>query len=463
MNVILIIADTVRYGYFGCNGNPWVRTPYLDALATEAAVMDRFFCGSFPTGPMRKDVHSGRYTFTYQSWQDEAPEGEVLLARWLSNHGVRTAYIGDTDNSPQYRQGFSDEIVVSHEPSRLDEVPEVVPLPADGRKLRYPESYAQRIARDAAGWDGEADRRAPRTMLAAHRWLEDRASDDSPFFLWVDTFDPHEPWDPPRYYVDLYDPAYEGDELVEPAYEEAAYASAAEIAHMRCLYAAKLTMVDRWIGHLLEGLRLMGRMEDTAIIFTSDHGFYHGEHGYIGKVKLNRKNRIVGRWPLYETIAHAPLMVRVPGLPGGTRHDALCQPPDITATILDLLDVPAHDRLQGRSLMPVLHGETSAVRPWAISSATYVTDQDVRAPTSFRDQRWLYVYGGDEAPSQLYDTWSDPAEELSLLAEREDQAVAMHQAYVAALEELGCPEESLALRRAFRPPARPNLPFERRI
>jgi arylsulfatase A-like enzyme len=463
MNVILIIADTVRYGYLGCNGNPWVRTPCLDALAAEAAVMDRFFCGSFPTGPMRKDVHAGRYTFPYQSWQDAPPEGEVLLARWLSGHGVHTAYVGDTDNSPQYRQGFADEVVVSHKPSRLDAVPETVPLPADGRKLRYPESYAQRIARDAAGWDGEVDRRAPRTMLEAHRWLEDRANDDTPFFLWVDTFDPHEPWDPPRYYVDLYDPAYEGDELVEPAYEEAAYASAAEIAHMRCLYAAKLTMVDRWIGHLLEGLRLMRRLEDTAIIFTSDHGFYHGEHGYIGKVKLNRKNRIVGRWPLYETIAHVPLMVRVPGLPGGARHDALCQPPDITATILDLLAVPAHGRLQGRSLIPVLRGETDSVRPWAISSATYVTDKNVRAPTSFRDERWLYVYGGDEAPTQLYDTWADPAERLDLLAEREDDAATMHEAYVRSLEELGCPEDSLELRRAFRPAARRNLPIERRI
>lgn len=463
MNVVLIICDTVRYGYLGCNGNSWVRTPHLDALASEAAVMDRFFCGSFPTGPMRKDVHAGRYTFLYQSWQDAPPKDEVLLAHWLRTHGVYTAYVGDTDNSPQYRLGFEDEVLVPHVPSRLGEVPETVPLSADGRKLRYPESYAQRIARDAAGWDGEADRRAPRTMLAAHRWLEDRAGNPTPFFLWVDTFDPHEPWDPPRYYVNFYDPDYRGDELIEPAYEEAGYASAAEIAHMRCLYAAKLTMVDRWVGYLLEGLRVMGRLEDTAIIFTSDHGFYHGEHGYIGKVKLNRENRIVGRWPLYETISHAPLMLRVPGIQQATRHDVLCQPPDITATILDLLAVPPHDRLQGRSLLPVIRGECQSVRSWAISSPTYVTDAQVCAPTSFRTDRWLYVYGGDEAPSQLFDTWADPEEELDLLPDREDRARAMHADYVRVLEELGCPEESLALRRPFAPPQRADLPAERRI
>ncbi len=463
MNVVLVICDTVRYGYLGHNGNRWVRTPHLDALAAQAAVMERCYCGSFPTGPMRKDVHAGRYTFLYQSWQDAPPDEEILLADWLSAHGVRTAYVGDTDNSPQYRKGFADEIVVSHVPSRLDEVPPTVPLPADGRKLRYPESYAQRVARDAAGWDGEADRRAPRTMMAAHRWLEERTGDDQPFFLWVDTFDPHEPWDPPRHYIDLYDAAYQGDELYEPAYEEAGYASPAEIAHMRCLYAAKLTMVDRWVGHLLEGLRLMGREDDTAIIFTSDHGFYHGEHGYIGKVKLNRENRIVGRWPLFETISHTPLMLRVPGLAGGSRHATLCQPPDITATILDLLGVPAHQRIQGKSLLPVVRGEVETIRPWAISSPTYVTDSDVRAPTAFRDERWLYVYGGDEAPTQLYDTWADPGEELDLIAERPDQAKDLHAAYLSALSELECPEESLRERRSFAPTPRTGLPLERRI
>ena len=463
MNVVLVICDTVRYGYLGHNGNRWVRTPHLDALAAQAAVMERCYCGSFPTGPMRKDVHAGRYTFLYQSWQDAPPDEEILLADWLSAHGVRTAYVGDTDNSPQYRKGFADEIVVSHVPSRLEEVPATVPLPADGRKLRYPESYAQRVARDAAGWDGEADRRAPRTMMAAHRWLEERTGDDEPFFLWVDTFDPHEPWDPPRHYIDLYDAAYQGDELYEPAYEEAGYASPAEIAHMRCLYAAKLTMVDRWVGHLLEGLRLMGREDDTAIIFTSDHGFYHGEHGYIGKVKLNRENRIVGRWPLFETISHTPLMLRVPGLAGGSRHATLCQPPDITATILDLLKVPAHERIQGRSLLPVVRGEVETIRPWAISSPTYVTDSDVRAPTAFRDERWLYVYGGDEAPTQLYDTWADPGEELNLMPERAGQARVMHAEYLSALSRLGCPEESLMLRRSFAPSPREGLPPERRI
>ena len=463
MNVVLVICDTVRYGYLGHNGNRWVRTPHLDALAAQAAVMERCYCGSFPTGPMRKDVHAGRYTFLYQSWQDAPPDEEILLADWLSAHGVRTAYVGDTDNSPQYRKGFADEIVVSHVPSRLEEVPATVPLPADGRKLRYPESYAQRVARDAAGWDGEADRRAPRTMMAAHRWLEERTGDDEPFFLWVDTFDPHEPWDPPRHYIDLYDAAYQGDELYEPAYEEAGYASPAEIAHMRCLYAAKLTMVDRWVGHLLEGLRLMGREDDTAIIFTSDHGFYHGEHGYIGKVKLNRENRIVGRWPLFETISHPPLVLRVPGVGRGSRHTALCQPADITATILDLLKVPAHERIQGRSLLPVVRGEAETIRPWAISSPTYVTDRDVRAPTAFRDERWLYVYGGDEAPTQLYDTWADPGEELDLIAERPDQAKDLHAAYLSALSELECPEESLRERRSFAPTPRTGLPLERRI
>ncbi len=463
MNVILIIADTVRHDYLGCYGNTWVATPHLDRLAGESAVMERFFTGSFPTGPMRKDVHAGRFTFTYANWGAPRPAGELVLAELLRDAGYTTAYIGDTNNSSQYMDGFEHQEIVPNAPARLGDVPEEVPLPAHPDKLRLPMHHAMAIARQARAWDGEAERRAPRTAQAAHRWLEDHQADAKPFFLWVDTFDPHEPWDPPRYYIDRYDKGYQGEELMEPAYAPAGYASEDEIRHMRCMYAAKLTMVDRWLGFLLDGIRHMGLEQDTAVLFTSDHGFYHGEHGFIGKVELDREGKICRRWPLYSTIAHPPLMIKLPGGPAGRRFGAFCQPPDITATILDLAGVPRPGCVQGESLLPVVRGDEEAIRDHAVSSLTYVTDDKVRCPTSFRTEDYLYIYGGDEWESELYDLHADPDESCNIIQERKDIARELHEAYVEFLKRIDCPAVSLAARSDFPSKPRTEIPYERLI
>jgi len=461
MNVILIISDTVRHDYCGCYGNEWVQTPNIDALARESAIMTNFFTASFPTGPMRKDVQSGRFTFTYTNWQAPRVEGEVVLSEILRAEGYRTAFIGDTANSDQLKAEFDHKQIVSSRSSKIDHVPDEVELPADPRKLRIPMNRIKNIVRNAMGWDGDEDSRVARTMRAAHRWLEDQYGDETPFFLFVDTFDPHEPWDPPRYYIDLYDPDYGGDELMEPAYEPADYAAQKEIQHMRYMYAGKLTMVDKWIGYLLDGIKRMGFADNTAVIFTSDHGFYHGEHNLIGKVLLDREGAICGRWPLYSTISHPPLLVRIPGDTKGERYDSFCQPPDITPTIMELMNVSIPPVVQGRSLFPLIHYEQNSIRDFAISSLTYVQDSEARCPTSFRTSDYLYIYGGDEWNSELYDLQTDPEEQRNIIDSRAEVAEQLHQQYLDFLKEINCPEMSLDARRGFNPTPRINVPYKK--
>jgi len=330
-------------------------------------------------------------------------------------------------------------------------------------KLRIPMPRIKGIVRNAIGWSSEEDRAVARTMSAAHSWLEDQHGSTTPFFLWVDTFDPHEPWDQPRYYTDLYDPGYEGDELMEPAYEPADYATEREIEHMRCMYAGKLTMVDRWIGCLLDGIEFMGLNENTAVIVTSDHGFYHGEHNLIGKVRLDRDGVICGRWPLYDTIAHPPLLVRGPDLPRRQRLSSFCQPPDLTATILDLAGVPAPGTVQGHSLLPLLRGEQTCIRDCAISSLNYTQDDDVRAPTSLRTDDWLYIYGGDEWDDELYDLAQDPGETTNVIDAQPEAARAIHARYLEVLEAIDCPPNRLDGRREFRPIRQTNIPHRKII
>ena len=463
MNIILIIVDTVRADYCGCYGNTWVRTPHIDALAREATLFEQFHSASFPTGPMRKDVFSGRFTFTYANWGAERPADEVTLVDVLNEHGYKTAFIGDTNNSPQYRQGFGYEEIVSSWAAGLDEIPEGVDLPADPRKLRIPMGRIDRIVRNAMAWDGEEERRSARTMRSAHKWLENQIGSDQQFFLWVDTFDPHEPWDCPHYYIDAYDPGYEGDELMEPAYERADYASKAEIDHMRCMYAGKLTMVDRWIGYLLDGVRQMGLWDDTAIIFTSDHGFYHGEHDLIGKVGLDRDGAICGRWPLYETLSHAPLLIKVPGEASNVIRQTYCQPPDLMPTILELAGAPIPEGVQGGSILPVVKEEQDLLREFAVSSLNYVQDAEVRSPTSYRTADWLYIYGGDEWDHELFDLNNDPGETTNVIDDNQEIAAQLHEDLLKFLRSVDCPTKSLDARREFRPVPRKDVPYRKLI
>lgn len=131
-----------------------------------------------------------------------------------------------------------------------------------------------------------------------------------PFFLYIDFFDPHEPWDPPRRYIDLYDAGYSGEEVTYPLYGPCDYLTKDELEHCRAMYAGEATLVDNWIGRVLEKVDSLGLYEDTAIIFTSDHGFYLGEHGLIGKSIII--GDFYGSAPMYEEVAHIPLFIRLP-------------------------------------------------------------------------------------------------------------------------------------------------------
>src|SRR5437867_2781718 len=159
-------------------------------------------------------------------------------------------------------------------------------------------------------------------MAAAAGWLEQNHRDR--FFLYVDTFDPHEPWTPPQHYTDLYDPGYEGKEVIYPAYAHDDYMTREERHHCRALFAGEATLVDRWTGYLLERAESLGLFENTAILFLSDHGFYLGEHGYIGKSLITPSAH--QSISLYPEMCRIPFLAHMPGQAAGTRSQALAQP-----------------------------------------------------------------------------------------------------------------------------------------
>lgn len=472
MNIILIVSDTFRKDHLGCYGNSWIHTPNLDRLAEEAVIFDRAYAASFPTVPNRRDIVTGRFTFVYSDWSPLSPD-EVVLADVLSRAGYVTMLIADTPHilkdGYHFDRGFDGWIWIrGQENDRYRTDPIDLKFPCNPEKLRSPYRTVKQYFRNIVERRYESDYFVAKTMIEAAKWLEKNRKHEK-FFLYVDTFDPHEPWDPPEWYVNLYDPGYEGEEIIYPAYRPSDYLTEDELRHMRALYAGEVTLVDRWIGFLLERVKDLNLWDDTAIIFTSDHGFYHGEHGLVGKSIITEEAS--GYAPLYDEVASIPLMIRVPGVKP-RRCNILAQPPDIMPTILDLAGVEVPETVQGRSLLPIIMGEDVDWRELAVSSPSIIHGPIAGQRISAITKEWFLVYCGQiddalrELPTErktrvvdgferfqrilggrpkneLYYIPEDPHQTKNIIDENMDIAKDIHAKLVKFLEDLGTREEIL--------------------
>jgi arylsulfatase A-like enzyme len=261
----------------------------------------------------------------------------------------------------------------------------------------------------------EEDYFCAQLYAAACEWLEMNRGHEQ-FFLWIDGFDPHEPWDPPQHYVDLYEDGYDGDVFLQHIAVPPEGMTEGEINHLKATYAGSVTLVDRWWGELFKTLERLHMLDDTAVIVMADHGTYLAEHGKVmGKTA-----------PLYDQVAQVPLIIRLPdGTGAGKRFDALAQAPDIMPTVLGLAGLPIPDTVQGRSLLPVLRGEAEDVRELAFSGSAPDANAD-EAVITVRDGRWTLHDSTDRARWELYDGESDPAQERNVVKEHPAEADRLH-------------------------------------
>ena len=468
MNVILIIADTFRKDHLGCYGNQWIRTPFIDAFARRGIVFDAAFTGSFPTVPNRRDVLTGRATFTYSDWE-RLPADEMVLPQVLRERAYLSMMVADTPHILQYGyhfdRGFDGWLWIrGQEGERLMTAPRRVELPCDPEKLRYGSSQMSQYLREVSLRQFESNYFVAQTMTAAARWLELNYDQHEKFFLHVDTFDPHEPWDPPKWYADMYDPGYKGEEVTYPIYGPCDYLTEAELKHCRALYAGEVTMVDRWVGMLLRKIEDLGLLKDTAVIFTSDHGFYIGEHGLTGKSIITPA--ATGFCPLYEEVTRIPLVIYLPDVDGGERCRAITQPPDLTATILSLMDAKNPSNMQGKSLLPLLRGEDAASRDFAVTSPSIIHGPVSGQRITVTTGEWTLICAGQaeealtdspdkrvgfdsleeitgKVQNELYSLSADPRQQSNMFEEERSVAEGLHSRLVEFLEKSGTREEYL--------------------
>ena len=463
MNVIWIVSDTFRRDHLGAYGNSNIRTPSLDALAASAVRFDSHYSAGFPTMPTRADHQTGRWTMSFMGWEP-LPAGVTTLAEILAGHGMHTAASVDTPyylrGGMNYDRGFQSFFMNMGQDTLWSLIPEP--------------GYHNEALDVRAAWRSEADRNAPKTFMTAMRWLEQHYKDD--FFLYVDTWDPHEPWDAPHYYTELYWPGYDG-ELVLPLYgnwHDVPGYREEQLRKGHATYCGEITMVDTWAGFLLRTVENMGLADSTVVVFTTDHGFYFGEHGGLfGKMSsdkypdgtLRPYDEPGSQWsysPLYEEIVHLPLLIRAPGVPPGD-YTGMTSAVDVMPTVLDLLGLEIPDFVQGRTLAPALRDPKAQGRDFVVSSLPFANPGDpvhsvdsllrvlTEPPvTTVTSGGWSLLYSPLPRASKLYDLTADPRQSDNVIGPHMDVASELHQKLVRFMCETQVPDRLLAPRLELR-------------
>jgi choline-sulfatase len=270
------------------------------------------------------------------------------------------------------------------------------------------------------------------------RFLEDAHRSPEPFMLWVDCFDVHEPWFPPAYLLDLYQPRYDGLPVAQPNYREASHFRPDELENMRARYRAMCTLLSKAVGRMFRTIEDAGLLENSIVTFMSDHGMYLGERGRTGKSGIQADGRT--EFPFHREIAdicwtmHVPPSLGLATVRGDTRVPGLVQAPDLMPTILELCGVtaPPAAKIEGASLVSLLAGERQGPRPVAITTTTRTdgTDWVHCCRPAVTDGAWKLML--DEGPSaasaELYRVATDPGETVNVLVEERAEADRLHAA-----------------------------------
>lgn len=423
-NLLLITTDQQRGDCLGCAGHPVLETPYLDQLAAEGVYFRHAYSAVPACTPARAAIltgmdqwHHGRLCMTGA----DALEFPATLPGELGRAGYQTEGVGKMHFHPQRRLYGFDHLV-------LDE---------SGRRFgRFVSDYHRWFDEHREGAYGYRDHsidwnswmarpsHLPEHLHPTHwtasegiRFLQQR-DPSRPFFLWLSFARPHSPYDAPQVYWDMYadhpdlPPPWRGD-WAEPFAQRVADVNApftqrseAEVRRARAGYYGNITFIDHQIGRVLYELQHWDRAEldNTFILFTSDHGDMLGDHHHWRKTYA------------YEGSARVPLICRWPrswALPRGQALDAVVELRDVMPTLLEAAGVAPPPSVDGRSLCAAVRGE-----PWrefvqGEYTSCYRHDQGMQFVTDGREKYLWFHHTGQE---RLFDLAADPGECRDLAA-----------------------------------------------
>jgi arylsulfatase A-like enzyme len=389
-NVVLISLDTTRSDHLGCYGYDKPVSPRIDEVAARGTVFNIAMCTASVTPVSHASILTGHYPYTHGLrvlhglYDYQLPDSAITMAEVLGEVGYQTgAFISAFPAGGRFglAQGFDT-------------------FNEDFLK----NSVQQIVTEDGTVNTGLNQRGAGPTTDLALEWLNQT---ESPFFLWLHYFDPHDPMLlPPKEYLHKY-PAPTG--------------TTNEI--LRTLYDIEIQYMDEHIGRVVDYLDSAGQLDNTVIVIVSDHGEGLGDHNW---------------WShgiLYQEQIQAALVVAAPGKPGGRQVDHLVSIIDVMPTTLDLvgLDLEQVPEMDGQSVVPMLMGDNSeplrTVYADAVNTLTAYGDAALQSVGReddmlfcITDGRWKYIHHlKHENKSELYDLKNDPGELKNLYAANREQ------------------------------------------
>jgi choline-sulfatase/uncharacterized sulfatase len=404
-NILFLFSDQHNARCLSSAGHPDVKTPNLDGLASRGVRFTNAYANNPICTPSRISFLASLYPSTHGYYGLYGPEPQqrmTSLFEWFADHGYRTGALGKL-HTPRYWierncQFVYDEFI--EHPKYLDAVG----------------LYEQNDNRAFSGnRDGETSdmpyEHACEAVLAKQtmRFIDnlgepkDRGPAEAPWCGWVSFSRPHQPWTPSEPFASMIQPEAvtlpptSADEK-QRTRDQRGNLPEERLRKLTAAYLALVAQVDYAIGQILEGLQQRGQLENTIIVYASDHGDYAGEHGLVEKCGGIS----------YRAICRVPLIVVDPRRPGRVQAGAVRDQPvesvDVLPTLCDLADLPTPDTVQGQSMLPLLGEDPRPIRQTALTENVH--------RKSLCDGRYRYVanHGIHGEPDELYDTQEDPWE-----------------------------------------------------
>ena len=418
-NVVVIVIDSLRPDFIGAYGAPRMRTPNFDSLLAKGLRFNRAFPEAMVTVPARRSIFTGQRIFPYRDFKPIADLGispgwepianlDQTLMKALKDAGYRIVQVTDNPHTG-FTQSFKEfrlawDRFVSIEGRTGERNPPDTVSDAQVRRwlpkaLQENERYVLGMKKNLANTGyGKDDREsdAARVFGEATEQLSAAARSGQKFALVVDCFDPHEPWSPPKEYIDLYgDPEYEGPEIGTVDYGPANYLSKDELRRAHADYAAAVTMTDRWLGTFLDRFDELGLADNTAIVLLADHGVLLGERGWVGKIPGE----------LHPEMAQVPFAIVHPaGKRAGETSEHFASTHDVAPTVLALLGVDRPQWMEGQDLSLLLDpdGEQPAAREFHYGG--------MYNRYFIRTDQWVLLGDNLGGNRQLFDLTLDPGE-----------------------------------------------------
>lgn len=421
-NVLLVTVDTLRPDRLGAYGRSPSLTPHLDRLAAESALFETAIAPVALTGPSHTSILTGLFPQHHGAQRN----GELLradvrtLPEMLARSGYRTAGFVSAWPLTATSSGLAARFELYDENLRQRRawplLVERVPLLWLADRSAYFLAFRADNSDRAGPFRGPLlERDGAVTVRRALRWIERQS--EQPFFAFVHLYEPHQPYAPPREFLDAIDPAYDGElhsfrRRADAGALQQLLAEPGAVARVEALYDAEVAHADALVGRLLAGLERLGRADDTLVVFTADHGESLTEHGEL----FDHADF------LYDTTLRVPLLVRTPDRRfARQRVDAPVRLVDVAPTVLALVGARPAGAVDGVSLVPWLEGQPADSPPIAFGSVLFGPNRRLDRHY-LRTPLWKLMWtfdergrGGAPALEELYELATDSAELRNLL------------------------------------------------